>query len=75
MLPTYEGITDFENELQSVADRWEGYNDGWGFFFRTDCKLIIAMNSGFQPFTEKPTYFCEAEAIKSCCTHEKKIGF
>jgi len=32
MVPTYEGITDFENELQSVADRWEGHNDGWGFF-------------------------------------------
>jgi|SRR5579864_7726716 len=32
MVPTYEGITDFENELQSVADRWEGRNDGWGFF-------------------------------------------
>lgn len=32
MVPTYEGITDFENELQSAADRWEGHNDGWGFF-------------------------------------------
>jgi regulator of RNase E activity RraB len=32
MVPTYDGITDFENELQSVADRWEGHNDGWGFF-------------------------------------------
>ncbi|HET9182932.1 MAG TPA: ribonuclease E inhibitor RraB [Candidatus Angelobacter sp.] len=32
MVPTYEGITDFENVLQSVADRWEGHNDGWGFF-------------------------------------------
>ena len=32
MVPTYEGITDFENLLESVADRWEGHNDGWGFF-------------------------------------------
>ena len=31
MVPTYEGITDFENLLQSVADRWNGHNDGWGF--------------------------------------------
>lgn len=22
------GITDFENELQLVADRWDGHNDG-----------------------------------------------
>jgi hypothetical protein len=22
--------TDFENLLQSVADRWNGHNDGWG---------------------------------------------
>jgi hypothetical protein len=32
MVPAYEGITDFENELQLVADLWDGYNDGWGFF-------------------------------------------
>lgn len=32
MVPTYEGITDFENLLQSVADSWDGHNDGWGFF-------------------------------------------
>jgi hypothetical protein len=32
MVPTYEGITDFENLLQSVADSWGGHNDGWGFF-------------------------------------------
>jgi hypothetical protein len=31
MVPTYEGITDFENELQSVADRWEGRNDVGAF--------------------------------------------
>ena len=30
MVSTYEGITDFENLLQSVADRWNGHNDGWG---------------------------------------------
>jgi len=32
MVPTYEGITDFGNLLQSVADRWNGHNDGWGCF-------------------------------------------
>jgi hypothetical protein len=32
MVPTYERITDFENELQTVADRWDGRNAGWGFF-------------------------------------------
>lgn len=32
MVPTYEGITAFENELQTVADQWDGHNDGWGFF-------------------------------------------
>ena len=31
MVPTHEGITDFEDLLQSVADRWNGHNDGWGF--------------------------------------------
>lgn len=31
MAPTHEGITDFEDLLQSVADRWNGHNDGWGF--------------------------------------------
>jgi hypothetical protein len=31
MTPTYEGISDFEDLLQSVADRWNGHNDGWGF--------------------------------------------
>ena len=32
MAPTYDGITDFENLLQSVADGWNGHNDGWGCF-------------------------------------------
>jgi Regulator of ribonuclease activity B len=32
MVPSYEGITNFENLLQSVADRWKGQNDGWGCF-------------------------------------------
>lgn len=32
MVPTYEGITDFENVLQSAADRWGGHSDGWGCF-------------------------------------------
>jgi regulator of RNase E activity RraB len=31
MAPTHEGITDFEDLLLSVADRWNGHNDGWGF--------------------------------------------
>ncbi len=30
--PSYDGITDFENLLQSIADRWGGHNDGWGCF-------------------------------------------
>jgi DNA-binding MurR/RpiR family transcriptional regulator len=30
MIPTHEGTTDFENLLQSVADGWNGHNDGWG---------------------------------------------
>jgi Regulator of ribonuclease activity B len=30
MVPTHEGSTDFENLLQSVADRWDGRKDGWG---------------------------------------------
>ena len=32
MAPSYEGISDFENLLQSVADGWGGHNDGWGCF-------------------------------------------
>lgn len=32
MPATHEGIADFENFLQSVADRWGGRNDGWGCF-------------------------------------------
>lgn len=32
MPASHEGITDFENLLQSVADRWGGRNDGWGCF-------------------------------------------
>ena len=31
-VPTYDGITNFENLLQSVANRWGGHNDGWGCF-------------------------------------------
>jgi hypothetical protein len=30
MIPTHTGITDFERELQDVADALGGYNDGWG---------------------------------------------
>lgn len=32
MVPSHDGITDFENLLQSVADGWGGHNDGWGCF-------------------------------------------
>jgi hypothetical protein len=32
MVPSHEGITNFESLLQSVADRWRGQNDGWGCF-------------------------------------------
>lgn len=32
MVPSYEGITNFENLLQSVAEGWGGHNDGWGCF-------------------------------------------
>jgi hypothetical protein len=32
MVPTYEGVADFEDILQSIADRWGGHNDGWGCF-------------------------------------------
>jgi len=32
MVPSHEGIRNFEGLLQSVADRWGGQNDGWGCF-------------------------------------------
>jgi len=32
MIPSHEGITDFERELQEFADTLGGYNDGWGCF-------------------------------------------
>jgi len=32
MAPSHEGISEFENLLQSVADGWGGHNDGWGCF-------------------------------------------
>jgi hypothetical protein len=32
MVPSHDGITDFENLLQSAADAWGGHNDGWGCF-------------------------------------------
>ncbi|HKT13014.1 MAG TPA: ribonuclease E inhibitor RraB [Terriglobia bacterium] len=32
MVPTYDGIRNFEDLLQSVADNWGGHNDGWGCF-------------------------------------------
>ena len=30
--PSYEGINNFEDVLQSAADSWGGRNDGWGCF-------------------------------------------
>jgi len=32
MVPTYEGITAFEAELETVASRLGGRSDGWGCF-------------------------------------------
>jgi predicted nucleic acid-binding Zn ribbon protein len=32
MVPSHDGITSFEDLLQSVADGWGGHNDGWGCF-------------------------------------------
>jgi hypothetical protein len=32
MLPSYHGISNFENLMQSVADGWGGHNNGWGCF-------------------------------------------
>jgi regulator of ribonuclease activity B len=32
MVPSYDGIINFENLLQAVADGWGGHNDGWGCF-------------------------------------------
>lgn len=32
MVPSHEGITRFEYQLQFVADNWGGHNDGWGCF-------------------------------------------
>lgn len=36
MPPSHESITDFEKLLQSVADGWNGHNDGWGCFSGPD---------------------------------------
>jgi len=32
LVPSYAGITAFENELQEVASTFGGRNDGWGCF-------------------------------------------
>ena len=32
MIPTHSGITDFEEELQNIAEALGGHNDGWGCF-------------------------------------------
>jgi hypothetical protein len=36
MVPSYEGITVFEESLQRVADTLGGRNDGWGCFAVND---------------------------------------
>jgi hypothetical protein len=30
MLVTYQNVSDFENELQNITNKYEGYLDGWG---------------------------------------------
>jgi hypothetical protein len=32
MIPTHSGITEFEQELQDIANPFGGHNDGWGCF-------------------------------------------
>ena len=32
MVPSYDGIGNFEKLLESVAWGWGGHNDGWGCF-------------------------------------------
>jgi regulator of RNase E activity RraB len=32
MVPSHSAITEFEGELQKIADHLGGYNDGWGCF-------------------------------------------
>jgi regulator of ribonuclease activity B len=32
MVPSYDGIANFEDLLQTIADGWGGHNDGWGCF-------------------------------------------
>ncbi|MFC5861487.1 ribonuclease E inhibitor RraB [Acidicapsa dinghuensis] len=32
MVPTHSAITEFERELQEIANVSGGYNDGWGCF-------------------------------------------
>lgn len=38
MLPTHEGITDFEHRLAEVSAPFGGENDGWGCFEVRDSK-------------------------------------
>ena len=35
MVPSHSGISEFEAELQEVADTLGGHNDGWGCFAET----------------------------------------
>ena len=30
MIPSYQAICDKETELERIADKFDGYNDGWG---------------------------------------------
>ena len=32
MIPSHDGISSFEDLLQTVASRWGGHNCGWGCF-------------------------------------------
>jgi regulator of RNase E activity RraB len=36
MLPTHDSITEFEKELQSVAEKFGGKNEGWGCYVHSN---------------------------------------
>jgi Regulator of ribonuclease activity B len=38
MTPSHQGISDFETNLQRVADALGGRNDGWGCFSEPDSR-------------------------------------
>jgi hypothetical protein len=48
MVPSHEGITNFENLLQSVAERWGGQKDGWGCTYKSGSwpqKIVLLKGS------------------------------